>query len=77
MSVNQIYILVSSFLLLRRGSVTAAVVDIRGRGWQVASGVDNNNREKGRVVDQEGQRHLLKFRLTPSCRLFRKEEDWI
>ena len=38
MSVNHLHIPVTSFLLLSRGSITAAAVEIRGRWWQVANG---------------------------------------
>jgi len=36
MSANHLHIPASLFLLLSVGSVPAAAVDIRGRGWQVA-----------------------------------------
>ena len=38
MSENHLHIPVSPFLLLSRGSVTFAAVDIHGNAWQVASG---------------------------------------
>ena len=49
MSVNHLHIPASLFLLLSRGSITFAAVDIHGRTWQVASGVDGD-------VDNDGKR---------------------
>ena len=49
MSVNHFHIPASLFLLLSRDSITAAAVDIRGRGRQVAW--TTMVREKGRILD--------------------------
>ena len=49
MSANHLHIPASLFLLLSVGSVPAAAVDIRGRGWQVSW--PTTERGKGRVVD--------------------------
>jgi len=54
LSVNNLHIPVSLFLLLTRGSVTAAAVDICGRGWQVASGGDDNGKRKSEDSRSEG-----------------------
>ena len=50
MSENHLHIPASLFLLLSRGSITFAAVDIHGRTWQVASGVDDDD------VDNDGKR---------------------
>merc|ERR1712238_626906 len=49
MSENHLHIPASLFLLLSRGSITFAAVDIHGRTWQVASGVDDD-------MDNDGKR---------------------
>ena len=57
MSVNHLHIPASLFLLLSRGSITAAAVDIREHGWQVAW--TTMAREKGRIVDCKRQNDVL------------------
>ena len=46
MSVNHLHIPASLFLLLSKGSVTFAAVDIHGSAWQVASGIDDDSKRK-------------------------------